>query len=39
MSRGRPGPAALECAIDVWGKRGPVAAIVLPLTATRAKNR
>jgi acetolactate synthase-1/2/3 large subunit len=30
MSRGRPGPAALECAIDVWGKRGPVAAIVLP---------
>ncbi len=30
MSRGRPGPAALECAIDVWGKRGPVAAIVPP---------
>ncbi len=24
MSQGRPGPAALECAIDVWGKRGPV---------------
>src|SRR5450830_1564893 len=22
---GRPGPAALECAIDVWGKRAPVA--------------
>ena len=30
MSRGRPGPAALECAIDVWGKRGPVADIVAP---------
>jgi acetolactate synthase I/II/III large subunit len=30
MSQGRPGPAALECAIDVWGKRGPVAAIVPP---------
>ena len=25
MRQGRPGPAALECAIDVWGKRGPVA--------------
>jgi acetolactate synthase-1/2/3 large subunit len=24
MSQGRPGPAAVECAIDVWGKRGPV---------------
>jgi acetolactate synthase I/II/III large subunit len=24
MRQGRPGPAALECAIDVWGKRGPV---------------
>ena len=22
MRQGRPGPAALECAIDVWGKRG-----------------
>ena len=31
MSRGRPGPAALECAMDVWGKRGPVAAIARPL--------
>jgi acetolactate synthase-1/2/3 large subunit len=30
MQRGRPGPAALECAIDVWGKRGPVAAIPAP---------
>jgi acetolactate synthase-1/2/3 large subunit len=24
MRTGRPGPAALECAIDVWGKAGPV---------------
>lgn len=31
MSRGRPGPAALECAIDVWGKRGLVPPIVGPL--------
>ena len=30
MSRGRPGPAALECAIDVWGARGPVPAIIQP---------
>ncbi|MGA8613948.1 MAG: thiamine pyrophosphate-dependent enzyme [Xanthobacteraceae bacterium] len=26
MSMGRPGPAALECAIDVWGRSGPVLA-------------
>src|SRR5665647_1324457 len=25
MSTGRPGPAAIECAIDIWGKRGKVA--------------
>ena len=25
MHTGRPGPAVLECAIDVWGKSGPVA--------------
>src|ERR1700677_967184 len=25
MRTGRPGPAALECAIDVWGKSAPVA--------------
>jgi acetolactate synthase-1/2/3 large subunit len=25
MATGRPGPAALQCAIDVWGKTGPVA--------------
>ncbi len=30
MHQGRPGPAALECAIDVWGQRGPVAAIAPP---------
>ncbi|MGE5166602.1 MAG: thiamine pyrophosphate-dependent enzyme [Sphingobacteriales bacterium] len=28
MSRGRPGPAALECAIDVWGKRAPAPSII-----------
>jgi len=27
MHHGRPGPAALECAIDVWGKRGKVGTI------------
>jgi acetolactate synthase-1/2/3 large subunit len=27
MRRGRPGPAALECAIDVWGKEGEIAEI------------
>ena len=26
MVTGRPGPAALECAIDMWGRSGPVAA-------------
>lgn len=30
MRQGRPGPAALECAIDVWGKRGPVGPIAPP---------
>jgi len=30
MHEGRYGPAALECAIDVWGKRGAVGAIVGP---------
>jgi acetolactate synthase-1/2/3 large subunit len=27
MSTGRPGPAALECAIDVWGRSAPVRAV------------
>ncbi len=31
MREGRPGPAALECAIDVWGERGKVPAIAPPL--------
>jgi acetolactate synthase-1/2/3 large subunit len=30
MSSGRPGPAALECAIDVWGLPGPVPASAPP---------
>lgn len=30
MREGRPGPAALECAIDVWGKRARIAAIAQP---------
>src|SRR6266511_3854631 len=30
MFTGRPGPAALECAIDVWGKSAPVAPIAPP---------
>ena len=34
MSTGRPGPAALECAIDVWGRVGP-AAFVPPQPAPR----
>jgi acetolactate synthase I/II/III large subunit len=36
MRQGRPGPAALECAIDVWGKRGPVA-LVPPLPVRAPK--
>lgn len=30
MAGGRRGPAALECAIDVWGKAGEVAPIAVP---------
>ena len=30
MRNRRPGPAALECAMDVWGKRGPVGPIAGP---------
>jgi acetolactate synthase-1/2/3 large subunit len=37
MNRGRPGPAAIECAIDVWGKRGPAAATTPPLPSRPAK--
>jgi acetolactate synthase-1/2/3 large subunit len=34
MHTGRPGPAALECAMDVWGKSAPmIAAAPLPLSA------
>jgi acetolactate synthase-1/2/3 large subunit len=31
MHQHRPGPAALECAIDVWGKRGRVGPIAPPV--------
>src|SRR5665213_1952848 len=34
MSQGRLGPAALECAMDVWGKRAKVA--LVPAMPTRA---
>ena len=27
MFSGRPGPAALECAMDVWGRSGPIAPV------------
>src|SRR5262249_48693232 len=36
MASGRPGPAALECAIDVWGRTGPVSDIKAPLPAPPA---
>jgi acetolactate synthase I/II/III large subunit len=36
MGKGRPGPAALECAIDVWGLKAPVPAIALPASAEPA---
>src|SRR6202161_43314 len=36
MRSGRPGPAVLECAIDVWGKSGPVTLQApLPVPATQ----
>ena len=36
MQSGRPGPAVLECAIDVWGKAGPVTLQPpLPIPATK----
>src|SRR5258705_2125560 len=34
MASGRPGPVALECAIDVWGRSGPVPDIAAPLPET-----
>src|ERR1035437_7480131 len=37
MHQGRPGPAALECAIDVWGMRGKVAAIAAPAPLRAAR--
>ena len=36
MSQGRPGPAAIECAIDIWGKRGKVA-LVPPMPARKPR--
>ncbi|MGC1541397.1 MAG: thiamine pyrophosphate-dependent enzyme, partial [Xanthobacteraceae bacterium] len=36
MQTGRPGPAALECAIDVWGKSAPVA-VPAPLPIPQPK--
>lgn len=37
LGEGRPGPAALECAIDVWGARGPVGPIAAPSPARPPK--
>ncbi len=36
---GRPGPAALECAIDVWGREGAVPPIKARCAAAAAKDR
>ena len=33
MASGRPGPAVLECAMDVWGRGAPMMAIGSPLPA------
>src|SRR5262249_13703990 len=33
MGTGRPGPAVLECAMDVWGLSAPVAALAPPVPA------
>lgn len=32
---GRPGPAVLECAIDVWGRKGPVTLPQMPYAIAR----
>jgi acetolactate synthase-1/2/3 large subunit len=37
MHQGRPGPAALECAIDIWGKRGKVGTIPAPAPPRAAR--
>ena len=37
MGHGRHGPAAIECAIDVWGQRGRVSTIVPPSPARSPK--
>jgi acetolactate synthase-1/2/3 large subunit len=37
MATGRPGPAALECPIDVWGKPGKVAPIGAPKPPPRPR--
>jgi len=37
MAKGRPGPAVLECAIDVWGKRAKVAPVPAAATPRPAK--
>jgi acetolactate synthase-1/2/3 large subunit len=34
MGSGRPGPAALECAMDVWGRTAPAAEIRPPIPAS-----
>lgn len=36
MVSGRPGPAALECAIDVWGRSTPAPTIPAPVPTTAA---
>jgi acetolactate synthase I/II/III large subunit len=36
MASGRPGPAVLECAIDVWGRSAPVTPIAAPSPAAEA---
>ena len=37
MREGRPGPAALECAIDIWGQRARVSAITPPFPPRAAR--
>ncbi len=39
MATGRPGPAVLECAMDVWGRSAPVEPIVAaPLAGTKTRS-